>query len=151
VGTAVVVSDDAPAADYTYKLSEYMGRPRIKTSAAKISMPGRKQVFRALDSTGRFQCDMVGLADETPSSVTREFKPVPDRVTTLLETVLEGGKRVMPRPTLKEIRERFISGFPMLGERYRALKDPETYPVKPTAALKAMMISEKLRAETLQD
>jgi hypothetical protein len=39
----------------------------------------------------------------------------------------------------------------MLGERYRTLTNPAPYPVRPTAALNAMMISEKLRAETMQD
>ncbi len=150
VGTAVVVSDDAPAADYTYKLSEYQGRPRLKTSAGKLTMPGRKQVFRAADAAGRPAGDMVGLAGEGVVNVAREFKPGPAGVTPLLETMLEGGKRILPRPALRESRERFISGLAMLGEGYRALKEPETYPVRPTAALKAMMISEKLRAETLQ-
>jgi nicotinate phosphoribosyltransferase len=151
VGTAVVVSDDAPAADYTYKLSEYRGRPRLKTSAAKVTMPGRKQVFRAIDSAGRFIGDLVGLIDESVANVTREFRPTPDKVTPLLETVFEDGRRLMPRPTLGASRERFLKEFGMLGERHRALANPAPYPVRPTAALNAMMISEKLRAETLQE
>ena len=48
VGTALAVSDDAPAADFTYKLVEYKDHARLKTSAGKISTPGRKQLFRAL-------------------------------------------------------------------------------------------------------
>jgi nicotinate phosphoribosyltransferase len=151
VGTSLTVSDDSPSADYTYKLSEYAGRPRLKTSAGKLSVPGRKQVFRAVDGSGRFCMDLVGLIDETPASVTREFKPLPAKVVPMLQTVLEGGKRIAPRPALAQSRERFAAEFAMLGPRQRALRNPEPYPVRLSAALNAMMISEKLRAEGLQD
>ena len=151
VGTSLTVSDDSPSADYTYKLSEYAGRPRLKTSAGKLSVPGRKQVFRAVDSGGRFCMDLVGLIDETPASITREFKPAPAKIVPMLETVFDGGKRIMPRPTLSQSRERFAAEFAMLSPRQRALRNPEAYPVRLSAALNAMMISEKLRAEGLQD
>jgi nicotinate phosphoribosyltransferase len=151
VGTSLTVSDDAPSADYTYKLSEYAGRPRLKTSAGKISVPGRKQVFRALDGNGRFAMDVVGLLDETATSLTREFKPAPAKVVPMLEAVFEDGKRKLPRPTVGQSRERFATEFAMLGTRQRALRNPEAYPVRLSAALNAMMISEKLRAEGLQD
>ena len=81
VGTALTVSDDAPSADYTYKLADYLGRPRLKTSAGKITVPGRKQVFRGIDASGHFSQDLVGLVDETPTSVTREFKPAVSKIT----------------------------------------------------------------------
>ena len=54
VGTALTVSDDAPSADYTYKLSDYLGRPRLKTSTGKVTIPGRKQVFRGIDAGGHY-------------------------------------------------------------------------------------------------
>lgn len=151
VGTALNVSDDAPSADYTYKLSEYNGRPRLKTSAGKVTIPGRKQVFRAVDSKGRIYMDIVGLMDETPSSVAREFKPAPAKITPMLVSVFENGKRVMPRPTLNDSREHFLASLAMLPERQRAIRNPEPYTVRVSAALNAMAISEKLRAESMQD
>jgi len=151
VGTSLTVSDDAQSADYTYKLSEYRGRPRLKTSAGKITVPGRKQVFRALDNRGHFSSDLIGLLDEGASSAAREFKPAASKITPMLETVFENGKRAAVRPTLTQSREHFTSQFAMLNEKQRALTSPAQYSVRLTAALNAMMISEKLRAEGLQD
>jgi nicotinate phosphoribosyltransferase len=151
IGTALSTSDDAPAADYTYKLSDYAGRPRLKTSAGKISLPGRKQVFRALDGQGRYRGDILGLIDESPASIRREFRPEAENVTAMLEVLFEDGKRVVPQPTLEESRQRFLRSFEALDPRFKAIRSPDSYPVKHSAALGAMIIGEKLRAETLQD
>ncbi len=151
IGTALSVSDDAPSADYTYKLADYMGRPRLKTSAGKATVPGRKQVFRGIDAGGHYSQDLVGLLDESPSSVTREFKPAVARITPMLQPVFENGVRLGPPPTLDQSRDHFMAEFAMLGARQRSLTTPAVYPVRLTAALNAMAISEKLRAEQLQD
>jgi len=151
VGTALTVSDDAPSADYTYKLSDYLGRPRLKTSAGKATVPGRKQIFRGIDASGHFSQDLVGLMDETPSSVTREFKPTVAKNTPMLQTVIENGRRAIAPPTLDESRDHFMTEFAMLGAKQRSLTNPAVYPVRLTAALNAMTISAKLRAEQLQD
>jgi nicotinate phosphoribosyltransferase len=151
VGTALTVSDDAPSAEYTYKLADYLGRPRLKTSSGKATVPGRKQVFRGIDASGHFSQDLVGLIDETPSSVAREFKPSVSKITPLLHTVFENGRRAMAPPTLDESRDHFMTEFAMLGAKQRSLTTPAVFPVRLTAALNAMTISEKLRAEQLQD
>jgi nicotinate phosphoribosyltransferase len=151
VGTALITSDDAPSADYTYKLVEYAGRPRLKTSAGKLSLPGRKQVYRASDAAGKIYADLVAVADESAQTVAREFRPAPANVVPMLSTQLDGGRRAMPRPTLLESRERALRGLESLSERNRALRRPAEYPVKLTAAMNAMVIGEKLRAEKLQD
>ncbi len=46
IGTQLGVSADAPYVDSVYKLVEYDGRPVMKLSSAKVSPPGRKQVWR---------------------------------------------------------------------------------------------------------
>lgn len=75
VGTRVGVSADAPSLDSAYKLVAYDGRPVMKLSAAKLTAPGRKQVFR------RPGChDVIGLADE----------PLPAGSAPLLETLMSG-------------------------------------------------------------
>jgi nicotinate phosphoribosyltransferase len=150
VGTALVVSDDAPAGDFTYKLAEYRGVPRLKTSAGKVSMPGRKQVFRALNALGAICMDLVGTIDESVATVAHEFRPPAAEIVPMLETVMEEGRRVMPRPTLVQSRERALAGIRKLETRYKVLKKPSEYPVRTTAAMNAMIISEKLRAESRQ-
>jgi nicotinate phosphoribosyltransferase len=46
VGTRLGTSADAPYLGVVYKLVEQAGRPRVKTSPGKQSLPGRKQVWR---------------------------------------------------------------------------------------------------------
>src|SRR5579862_5838191 len=150
VGTSLAVSDDAPSADYTYKLTDYMDHPRMKTSTGKATVPGRKQIFRGIDASGHFAQDLVGLLDENPGNLTREFKPAVAKVTPILQTAFEHGQPVAAVPTLEQSRERFMAEFAMLGGKQRSLTNPVAYPVRLSAALNAMTISERLRAEQRQ-
>ena len=52
VGTRVGVSGDAPWCDLVYKMVCYDGRPVMKLSGGKESLPGEKQVFRRHDADG---------------------------------------------------------------------------------------------------
>ena len=63
VGTDMGVSRDVPALDMAYKLVEYAGRGRLKLSAGKAVLPGRKQVFR-IERNGLADHDVLGLHDE---------------------------------------------------------------------------------------
>jgi nicotinate phosphoribosyltransferase len=150
VGAAMVVSADAPALDISYKLAEYDGVGRLKTSAGKLTLPGRKQVFRAVNQNGGFFSDRIGLAEETAASVAREFRPAPHSIAPLLERRFQAGRRVEPRPTLAESRERFLADFARLDLRHKDLERPERYTVRHTTALAAMLTAEKLRAEKRQ-
>ncbi len=153
VGAALAVSDDAPATepDFTYKLVDYKGRARLETSAGKISTPGRKQLFRAYAPSGSFFADLIGIVDEGATTVAREFKPIPAKTVQLMETVFDNGRRIMPRPTLAQARERLMNGLTALDARYKTLRRPAEFPVRQTAALGALVISEKLRADKRQD
>ena len=94
VGTRVNTSADAPYLDCGYKLQEYEGVPRRKRSAAKATWPGRKQVYRRFDADGRWQADVVALADE------------PIDGTPLLVPVMRAGRLAAPLPSLEESRTR---------------------------------------------
>lgn len=151
VGTAMVASADAPALDISYKLAEYNGVGRLKTSPGKLTLPGRKQVFRARNANGGFFADRIGLAEEAAATVAREFRPAPSAVAPLLERRFQAGRRLEPRPTLAESRERFLAEFARLDRRHKDLERPERYSVRHTIALGAMLTAEKLRAEKRQD
>jgi len=81
VGTHMGVSEDAPYLDSAYKLVEYAGQPRMKLATHKVTLPGRKQVFREADEAGTLQRDVIARADEV----------APGRP--LLQPVMRGGKR----------------------------------------------------------
>ncbi|MGH2544328.1 MAG: nicotinate phosphoribosyltransferase, partial [Ardenticatenaceae bacterium] len=59
VGTLVGVSADAPWTDCAYKLVEYDGRPVLKLSSGKQTLPGPKQVHRFRDSQGCYERDVI--------------------------------------------------------------------------------------------
>jgi len=63
VGTKLAVMADAPELDMAYKLVEYAAKGRLKLSTNKLLYPGRKQVFRQVQS-GRMTGDVIGRFDE---------------------------------------------------------------------------------------
>jgi nicotinate phosphoribosyltransferase len=87
IGTKLGVSADAPFLDMAYKLVALDGRPVLKLSPGKATLPGRKQVWR------RQGHDVIALADE------------PGEGTPLLVSVMEGGRRTAVEP-LETIRAR---------------------------------------------
>jgi nicotinate phosphoribosyltransferase len=109
VGTRVGVSADAPYLDSAYKMVEYEGRPVMKLSSAKVTAPGRKQVFRCPG-----YADVIGLEDERP----------PPGGVPLLETVMRDGDRVGKRPPLAAARERFAADLGGLPRAARAIRAP---------------------------
>ena len=150
VGTAMVVSADAPSLDMTYKLVEYAAKPRVKTSRHKLTLPGRKQVFRAWSRSGAPYLDLIGVIEESTATVAREFKPTPDRITGLLRLAVQDGHRIQPAQTLTQAREEFLAGFAKLDPKHKSLERPEVYKVRYTAALNAMQVGEKLKVADRQ-
>ena len=63
VGTLVGTSADAPYTDFVYKLVEYDGKPMMKFSEDKVSLPGPKQVYRISNADGQFERDFITHAD----------------------------------------------------------------------------------------
>lgn len=87
VGTDMMVSTDAAALDIAYKLTEYGGIGRMKLSANKITLPGRKQTFRHIRDGTAFG-DVIG----------RSYEDLGGR--RLLEPVMTGGRRISARKPL---------------------------------------------------
>jgi len=126
VGTALVVSDDAPGLDCAYKLQEYAGIARRKRSEGKSTWPGRKQVFRVLKD-GRLAQDTLALASET-----LDGEP-------LIQPVMREGRRLAPAPALSVLRARTRAALEILPEALRAL-EPAAVPYRAavTPALRAL-------------
>jgi nicotinate phosphoribosyltransferase len=127
VGTKMGVSADAPWFDIAYKLVEYDGRPVLKLSTGKVSLPGKKQLFRLPDHRHQLQNDIIGLREETVSAA----EP-------LLKKVMEKGKIIVPMPSLQEVRSMFLDEFQQLPNAIKEIRDPANYPVKFTPRLTAL-------------
>ncbi|HBH00414.1 MAG TPA: nicotinate phosphoribosyltransferase, partial [Candidatus Rokubacteria bacterium] len=66
VGTRMTVSADVPYFDIAYKIVRYEGRNVLKLSEGKTTWTGAKQVWRVRGRDGRFERDVLALADEPP-------------------------------------------------------------------------------------
>jgi nicotinate phosphoribosyltransferase len=132
VGTRLGVSEDAPYVDSVYKLVEYDGRPVLKLSAEKATLPGRKQVFRSRDG------DVLSLADE----------PVPAGAEPLLLDAMRDGRRVGPPATIAEARERFEADLAALPDAAKRLDDPEAPQVTLSEPLRRLTDEVRARARS---
>jgi nicotinate phosphoribosyltransferase len=127
VGTALDVSADAPALDMAYKLQEYAGKPRRKRSPGKATWPGVKQVFRERTASGEYRCDRVARADEQVGGEA------------LLIEMMRDGRRSVPSPALRAVREHCGREMAALPPRLRELGAADTpYPVTISDTLQAM-------------
>ena len=133
VGTALSTSSDAPALSGVYKLVEYEGEPRVKLTEEedKASYPGSKQVFRFAEG-GVYTRDILATAaEEYPGSES------------LLTCVMRNGARLLPAPSVHEIRVRAADLLTRLPASVRDLTNPAAYRVQPSAKLNELFASAK--------
>jgi len=140
VGTALATPGDAPHLNLVYKLVEIERDGNVRGAAklthAKVTYPGRKQVFRSADRAGNFTGDQIALAEEN----------VPGAEPLLIEA-MRGGRRVAKPETTLQARERCTAGLRRLPEKYRQLKRDVAYPVRYSARLEALLDSVKKRVK----
>ena len=138
VGTKMGVSQDAPFIDAIYKISEITDGPgnflpTMKLSQAKKTFPGRKQVYRVVDSNGKFVRDILALEGEQINA-----RP-------LLKQVISKGKLIYVKPTLNQTRDFTRGNLLALADRYKRLIKPAVYPVIISPQLKRL--TENLTSE----
>lgn len=124
VGTRVGVSADAPSLDSAYKLVEYDGRPVMKLSTGKETLPGPKQVYRS----GSGLYDVLTMRSENALVGT----------TPLLIPVMLNGERVAPPEPLTTLSDRLTADLDQLSSTQRALDAAPPTPVRVSPALEAL-------------
>ncbi len=127
VGTRMGVSADAPSLDSAYKLVAFGGRPVLKLSAGKATLPGAKQVWR------RFPIESDLLA-------TRE-EPGPADSEPLLVPVMGGGSRVAPPDTIDAARSRLTRDLGELPSSARDLHEPTAPVAVESECLRALTVA----------
>jgi len=136
VGTRLAVCVDAPALDVAYKLVSLDGRPVMKLSHGKETLPGSKQVWRR---TGEAWAggDLVALRDEPP----------PEAAEPLLARVMSGGRRGASEP-LGELRGRVEAARALIPAALRGLQAQST-PARISDGLEALRdrVSGELRSQ----
>ncbi|MCM8781293.1 MAG: nicotinate phosphoribosyltransferase [Candidatus Omnitrophica bacterium] len=131
VGTNMGTSEDAPYLDIIYKVSEVTDEnkrflPTMKLSKAKVTYPGRKQIFRIQDKKGRFIKDIIGLEKETIRG-----KP-------LLIKVIDKGRVIYKNPTLKKIRAGLKKNLDRFPKELKEIRSDYYYPVVISSQLKKL-------------
>ncbi len=141
VGTKMGTSADYPYTDIIYKLCETSNNkgefsPIMKLSKDKITLPGRKQVFRFKDSKGAYVKDRIALADEKC-----------EEAELLLMKAMEKGRILLDLPALSEIRASAEKNLAPLPAKYKKLTDAPPYPVELSKALNELVknLSAKIR------
>jgi nicotinate phosphoribosyltransferase len=132
VGTQLGTSYDAPALGGVYKLVEDERGYRVKLSAGKATLPGRKQIWRICDEKGVMCRDVLALAEErAPDSGARP----------LLKPVMQSGRSLEPPEPLEQIRRRCLEALERLPEPLKGLERPEEfeYPLRLSPKLEKLM------------
>ena len=132
VGTRFGTVADAPYVDSVYKLVELDGRPVMKLSPGKETLPGAKQIWR---TEGR--CDVLA----------RRCEPPPDSAEGLLVPVFRGGHRLRGHSTVAQAKARVERDLSWLPAGARRIRTPEVPEPVLSAALEEITASTRAAAE----
>jgi nicotinate phosphoribosyltransferase len=128
VGRHLATSSDMPVLDTAYKLTEYAGKPKMKLSESKATLPGKKQIYRERAASKAVR-DVIGLMDENDLS----GEP-------LLMKVMETGRRTQATESLEVCRTRCRRERDAFPELMGLEKVEPGYPVELSEGLKTLSI-----------
>jgi nicotinate phosphoribosyltransferase len=132
VGSALATPSDAPLLNLVYKLVEVERAGKIQGAAkltqAKVTYPGRKQVFRYSNRRGEFENDKIALEGEPANGGTP-----------LLVPVMHEGRRIQAPEPITTLRDRCADGLAHLREKYRRIDKTAEYPVKYSKQLEKLL------------
>jgi len=111
VGTHFVTSSDAPYLDMVYKLVEYEGTPRYKTSPGKTTFPYKRQVVRHIHDGIMEYDEVIRMEGHESEGLVREY--------------LREGRLTRPLPSTAEIRRHCARELESLPVPFRALEKQE--------------------------
>lgn len=139
IGTSLVTGHPDGALDGVYKLVMADNEPRIKVSEniKKVTLPGKKQVYRLLNDDGSFfGADAIAQADEpSPELLIHPFEPhkkmtvasIPSKA--LLQLVMKNGTPINPITDLISIKNYAAQRLEKLPPEYKRFENPHTYKV----------------------
>ena len=120
--TEMITVTDEPKLEAIFKLAEIRDGKKIKQMAkltpGKLSLPGRKQVYRIYDKKGKFKKDIIGLENEKNGGVP------------LLLPIIRKGKVTYKFPTLDGIALYVKSQIQKLPENLLDVTKTNPYEVK---------------------
>lgn len=135
VATEAVTSSDDPKMEAIYKICEIIEKDgrvinKMKLSPGKMSLPGRKQVYRKT-LKGKWRGDTIGLNQEKNMG------------TPLLKPIFQKGKLIYGLPSVLEIRDYAKKQLNYLPKKYLEINKTYKYPVKISPKLKKLITRTK--------
>ena len=128
--TEIITSADAPKLEVVYKLSEIIRNgksiPKMKLSTKKMSLPGRKQVYRIIKN-GEYSHDIIGLENEKLSGKK------------LLTPFIKNGKLIKKYPGLEKIHDYYESESKKFDKKLFSINRKINYPVQISPGLKQLI------------
>lgn len=155
VGTQLSTSYDRPALGGVYKLVAIIENDRLKLkmkmSEDKNTYPGAKQVWRKLNSEGKYETDVIAMEIEEPPEKTGNWQPLLAKVMSdgialedrlIIEDWQEKEERLVLRnlhlQRLQKARKRVTDEMTRLPDEILGLEINQQYPV---------IVSDRLRDE----
>ena len=138
VGTSLATGQPDAALDGVYKLSEINGEPKIKLSEnlQKVTLPGRKQVYRFTDETGCFAADAIALEhDRVPDKMIHPFDVEKSKdldinmAQPLLEKIMKDGKSLLKKQEPKDVAAYVQKRMQQLPDEHKRFNNPHIYKV----------------------
>jgi len=167
IGTKVITAFDQPALGAVYKLvsiedsrGNMMDTLKLSSNAAKISTPGKKQVWRITNNqkNNKSEGDYVTFWNEDPREHSSLYmfhpqytyinKTVEDfQAKPMLHDIFTNGKLVYDLPKVKDIRDYCAANLDSLWDEYKRILNPQVYPVDLSSKLYShkMKYIEKIR------
>lgn len=138
VGTRLVTGDETPALDGVYKLGSVHNKPTLKISEniEKITLPGKKKIYRYLNDDGSFYGDAIILNEEKDIQM-MHHPTFPAKKSTLtgrdyrelLIKVISNGDEVIDMPDVQSIVEYKKEEFSKLHPEYKRFDNPHIYKI----------------------
>lgn len=116
VGTHFITSADRPYLDMAYKLTEYEGLPKFKTSPGKATFPYKRQVVRFYEKEIMVRDETCRMGQVGPGEK-------------LVRLFMNDGKLIKPQPATLEIRGTFLQDIKRIPATMRGL-DKVAYDVQ---------------------
>jgi nicotinate phosphoribosyltransferase len=155
VGTSLVTAPPDAALDGVYKLAFSGDKPRIKLSEnlKKITLPGKKQVFRLHNGNGNFYgADVIALSEEKspdmmhhPVDADKSLQLKGLEYEPLLSKVMENGKRTYPKHSLQKISEFCRGRLALLPDEHKRFEYPHVYKIGISGPLRDLRNELKLQ------
>lgn len=145
----MVTCQKQPALGCVYKLVEINGLPRIKLShdVGKVTVPGRKNIYRLYGESGHMLIDLMKRADEDPPQVgmkvlcrhpfeeSKRAFVTPTRVDALYNVYWKDGAICRGFPNLQRVRENVFNSLRALRPDIKRYLNPTPYKVAVSDAL----------------